>query len=388
MNDRVLFSTVYNRNNRLTKEGAAQIEVCANQNGKRKYFGTGIRIKPEIWDDKKKRVKSSAQNAVQLNKRIADLIQRLENYIVERRRTGKPATLDFLYDCMRGKDFKYFTDFVKYELETDKTKERTTVVNKTTTYKVLKEYGKDILFEEINYEFLKGFENHLIARGLATNTRKKYFQHVRTWVNVAINKDYMTLDKYPFRNKFRLKTEETQRCFLTPEEVQSVEDLKLCENARLDKIRDMFLFACYTGLRFSDATALSKDCLSTQDGNVWLEMKMRKTKGCIRIPLYLLHKNAIELLNKHARPDYGYFFDELTNQHVNRALKEIAVLAGITKRITFHTARHTCATFLLYKGVAITTVQNVLGHKKVSVTQIYAKQMDMTMVRELSKLEY
>ncbi|MDR2423877.1 MAG: site-specific integrase [Prevotellaceae bacterium] len=389
MNNRVIFSTVYNRNNRLTKKGTAQIEVCATQNGKRKYFGTGIQIKPEIWDNQRRRIKSTAQNAIQLNKQINDIVQQLENYVFERKHAEKPLTLDFLANCMQGKDFKYFTDFVKYELETDTTKERATVIHKTTTYKVLREYKSNILFEEINFDFLKGFENYLIKKGLATNTIKKYFQNIRAWVNLAINKDYMTLDKYPFRNKFRLKTEETQRCFLSPEEVQSIENLELIDkNAHLEKIRDMFLFACYTGLRFSDITALSKDCLSTQDGNLWLEMKMQKTKNTIRLPLYLLHKNTVELLNKYTRPDYKYFFDELTNQYVNRSLKEIAALAGITKKVTFHTARHTCATFLLYKGVAITTVQKVLGHKKVSVTQIYAKQMDMTMVNELSKVKY
>jgi integrase len=131
-----------------------------------------------------------------------------------------------------------------------------------------------------------------------------------------------------------------------------------------------------------------QDCLSTQDGNLWLEMKMQKTKNSIRIPLYLLHNGKpIELLNAHRRAEYKYFFDELTNQYVNRCLKEIAALAGVTKKVTFHTARHTCATFLLYKGVAITTVQKILGHKKLAVTQIYAKQMDMTMVNELSGVQ-
>ena len=86
--------------------------------------------------------------------------------------------------------------------------------------------------------------------------------------------------------------------------------------------------------------------------------------------------------------DRVYYFDDYTNQYVNRCIKEIAKITGIEKRVTFHTARHTTATFLLYKGVNITTVQKFLGHAKVQTTQIYAKVMDMTMINELSKIEY
>jgi len=83
-----------------------------------------------------------------------------------------------------------------------------------------------------------------------------------------------------------------------------------------------------------------------------------------------------------------YFFDDFTNQYTNRALKDIAAMAGITKTVTFHTARHTTATFLLYKGVPITTVQKILGHKKLQTTQIYSKVMDLTLINELQKIEY
>jgi site-specific recombinase XerD len=387
--DKVRFSTVFNRKSKLKRNGTAQIEICANLNRQRKYFATGIFVKPQEWDKKHYCVKSTAENGIQKQQQITKFANRLEGYELDCRNSGKPFTLDYLSVCLQGKNFKYFTDFVKNELDTDKTKARATITHKITTYKVLKEYKENILFEEVTFDFLTGFENHLIKRKLATNTRKKYFQNIRAWVNVAMKKDYMTLDKYPFRNKFQLKTEETQRCFLTPEETRNIENLEFTtQNAHLKKTRDMFMFSCYTGLRFSDITAVSKDCLTTQDGKLWLEMKMQKTKNTIRIPLYQLHNGKpVELLQNYYRATHDYYFDELTNQYVNRCLKEIAALAGITKKVTFHTARHTCATFLLYKGVAITTVQNILGHKKLSVTQIYAKQMDMTTLKELSKVE-
>jgi hypothetical protein len=223
MINNVIFSVVFNRNNRLTKKGTAQIEICAydSQSRKRKYFGTGIDIKPEIWNNKQKRIKATAQNAVVLNKQITDFVQRLENYAFERVRTSKPVTLDYLCDCMQGKDIKNFTDFVKYEIANDKTNAHATLVNKRTTFRVLLEFAREkyrrteILFEEINFEFLKNFENYLIMKGLSTNTRNKYFWHVRGWQNAAINKDYFELNKYAFR-KFHAPMEKTTREYLTP----------------------------------------------------------------------------------------------------------------------------------------------------------------------------
>jgi integrase len=387
--EKVIFSAVFNRKNKLNKHDKAQVEICAYLNGKRKYFPTAIYVTPKDWDKKHSRIKAIADNGVQLQKQVTDFMIKLERYEMERRNAGKPFTLEYLTDCLRGKDFKYFTDFMKYEIDNDKTNAKATNIGKTTTYNALKVFKENILFDEMNFELLKEFENHLIGKGLGTNTRNKYFRHIRAFVNLAINKEYLDLNKYPFR-KFTAKTEQTTREFLSPEDVQSIENLEFTpDNLHLEKVKDMFLFACYTGLRFSDVTAVSKDCLTTQDGNLWLSLTMQKTSQSIKLPLYLLHSGKpIRLLEKYTQPDRKYFFDELTNQYVNRALKDIATLAGVTKTVTFHTARHTTATFLLYKGVAITTVQKMLGHKKLQTTQIYSKVMDMTMINELSKIEF
>jgi integrase len=101
-----------------------------------------------------------------------------------------------------------------------------------------------------------------------------------------------------------------------------------------------------------------------------------------------LNRQIIEILNRHTQPDRKYIFDDLTNQYVNRCLKELAALAGIAKTVTFHTARHTQATFLPYKGVNITTVQKLLGHKKLQTTQIYSKVMDKTIINELQAVTF
>lgn len=217
----------------------------------------------------------------------------------------------------------------------------------------------------------------------------KYFRHIRKFVNLAINKDLFDLNKYPFR-KFKAKTESTKREYLTPEEVERLEDLTLPEDKKhLKKVVDMFLFSCYTGLRFSDLTALTPESIVTEDGKQWIVIKMQKTKEMVRIPLYLLFDGkGIDIVKQHTTDARKLIFDDFTNQYVNRCLKEIAVEAKINKPITFHTARHTQATYLLYKGASITTVQKLLGHKKLQTTQIYSKVMDMTIVSELEGISF
>jgi site-specific recombinase XerD len=120
-------------------------------------------------------------------------------------------------------------------------------------------------------------------------------------------------------------------------------------------------------------------------------MKMQKTNEPINLPVFMIHNGKpIELLKKYEStdPKKKYYFDDLTNQYVNRALKEVAALAGIDTKVTFHTARHTAATFLLNKGDAITTIQKILGHKKLQTTQIYIKVMEQTITNELKKVEW
>ncbi len=383
-----IYNVVYNRKKRLLSNGTALVQVEVYLNSKKKYFSTNIYLTPNQWDNKRRRVKNHP-NAIKLNKQITDFTTQLQSIELDRRNQNKPFTLDILSNYIKGRFTNSFTEFMANEIEDDRTSSNATKVGQRTTLKALKEFKSSILFEHLTYELLTDFERFLYNKGLHTNTVNKYFRHVRKFVNLAINKDLFDLNRYPFR-KFKAKTETTKREYLTPEELTRLETLKIPNKKKhLRKIRDMFLFSCYTGLRFSDISALSKDKIKTIDGNTWIDTKMQKTAEPIKLPLYLLFKGKpIEILNRYILPDRNYIFDEFTNQYVNRALKEISQLADINKRVTFHTARHTQATFLLYKGVNITTVQKLLGHKKLQTTQIYSKVMDKTIINELQTVKF
>jgi len=387
--EKAIFSVIYNRKSKLLTDGTALVQVRAYLNGICKYFTTNIYVTPDQWDKKHSRVKNHP-NAIRINKQIADFVSKMEETELNRRNAKKPFTLEILQECLAGKEIESFTEFMRKEIEADRTNATATKVGQTTTFNALCEFRKNILFEELGFDLLSNFESYLLDKGLAINTVHKYFRHIRKFVNLAINKDLFDLNKYPFR-KFKPKSEETTREYLSPEDVQAIERLKLRkDNAHLQKTKDMFLFSCYCGLRFSDVSALTTDQVQTIDGQIWLILKaMQKTGEPIRIPLYLLFDGKpIEILKAYIQPDRKYIFDDLTNQYVNRCLKDIATLAGIKKNVTFHTARHTQATYLLYKGVNIKTVQKLLGHKKLQTTEIYAKAMDMTVINELEAINF
>jgi integrase len=221
------------------------------------------------------------------------------------------------------------------------------------------------------------------------NTIWKYFKNMKTYVNLAINKDLMNVQQYPFR-KFKVKQGESKKVFFTPEEIDLMQDLVLTgENLKYQYIKDLFMYSVYTGLRFSDVLSMQKRELVTIGGNTWLIKKMEKTEETVRLPIYTIFKGKpLEIINKHNRFNSVFCFEQITNQYANRTLKILAALAGISKTVTFHTARHTTATYLLYKGVSLTTVQKILGHKKIATTQIYGHIMDNTIEKELIAVNF
>jgi len=386
--EKVIFSVVYNRKGKLLTDGTAVIQVRAYLNGLSKYFTTGVYLTPEQWDGKHHKVKNDP-NALRINKQISEFVSKMETIELNRRNAKKPFSLEILHECLNGKQTDSFTEFMKREIEADRNNAPSTKVNQTTTLNTLSEYRKNILFEELNFEMLCELERFFLNKGLSVNTVHKYFRHIRKFVNLAIDKDLFDLNRYPFR-KFKPKSETTTKDYLTPDQIQAVENLKFTkENAYLQAAKDIFLFSCYCGLRYSDISELKPEYIQTIDGKKWIDTTMVKTGEQIRIPLYLLFDGKpIKILESYLVHERKYIFDNHTNQYINRCLKEIATLAKIEKRLTFHTARHTNATYLLYKGVNITTVQKLLGHKKLATTQIYAKVMDMTMITELKAVKF
>lgn len=381
---KIIYNLVYNRKKSLNKKGMALVQVEAYLDRKKKYFSTKVYLKPEQWDNKKLIVKNHP-NADALNRLIYEFMAMIEKKELELWQRGKRISLELLKEALgTSEDNTSFILFFRQEVANSSLKE-STKRNHLSTLALLQQFKKDVTFSDLTFEFISSFEHFLQSNGYHTNTIAKHMKHLKRHINTAINKDYMEIQKYAFR-KYKIKTVENKHTHLSPEELEKLEKLKLTGRfARMQKTLDAFLFCCYAGMRYSDFVNLSPDNIVEIRQEIWLIYKSIKTRTEVRLPLYLLFEGkGIVILDKY-RDDLQGFFHLKDNSNVNKELIVISRLAGVAKRISFHTVRHTNATLLIYNGVNITTVQKLLGHKSVKTTQVYTNIMDITIVNDLEK---
>ena len=383
--EKIIYNLVFNRKKSLNKKGMALVQIEAYLNRKKKYFSTKVYLKPEQWDAKRRRVRNHP-NADAINRMIYEYMAEIEKKELGLWQQRKTVTLDALKEALVSvqEEEESFLAFFRKEIINSRLKE-STKQNHLSTLELLREYKKDVSFTELTFEFISSFDQYLQAKGYHVNTIAKHMKHLKRHINTAINKEYMEIQKYAFR-KYKIKSVENNHTHLSPDELNKIEKLDLGDRyTRLEKTKDAFLFCCYAGLRYSDFVNLSSENIVKIQKDTWLIYKTIKTRIEVRLPLYLLFKGkGLEILNKYQN-NLSDFFNLRDNSNVNKELFIISRLAGIHKKISFHTARHTNATLLIYNGVNITTVQKLLGHKSVKTTQVYTNVMDMTIVRDLEK---
>ena len=383
--EKISYNLVFNRKKRLNKRGMALVQVEAYLNRKKMYFSTKIYLKPEQWDAKRKMVKNHPYANV-LNRMLYENIAAIEQTELGLWQQGKSISLDLLKNSIDKplSNGRSFLTFFKEEIANSSLKESTRQ-NHLSTLELLQEFKKEVLFTDLTFEFVSSFDNYLQSKGYHLNTIAKHMKHLKRYINVAINKEYMDIQKYAFR-KYKIKSIEGSHTHLAPEELHKFENLQLTGRyTRLQKTKDAFLFCCYAGLRYSDFTNLTSANIVEFHQETWIIYKSVKTGMEVRLPLYLLFEGkGIQILQRY-KDDLNSFFKLKDNSNTNKELNILAGLAKIDKRVSFHTARHTNATLLLYNGANITTVQKLLGHKSVKTTQVYANIMDITVVRDLEK---
>lgn len=358
-----------------------QVEASLNQ--RKIYFKTNIYIKPEHWDKRTSQVIGHPQ-ANDLNSMLFEFVLHLQGIELALWKRGVPATLSLLKDAMKKNrpiniTFPIFAkEYVQHSDRRESTKE-----NLFTTITVLQEFRPGLDFKDITYTFLKDFEVYLREKGNGINTVAKHLRQLRTLVNEAINQGYIHADAYPFR-KFKIKQEKGRHEFLTPDELKKLENLEV-HDLKLRHVLDAFLFCYYVGLRFSDFCQLKQSNFIKVNGKKWLHFKSIKTGIELRLPLHLLFEGrALSILDRNCITEFASLG---SNSEVNKALSVITSMARIKKHVTYHTARHTCATLLIHQGVPITTVQKLLGHTSVKTTEIYSEILSSTILRDLKAIK-
>jgi site-specific recombinase XerD len=245
----------------------------------------------------------------------------------------------------------------------------------------------DVYLAEVNHKFITDYEFYLkTIQKLQHNSAMGNIKKLKKIIRQCVANDW--LDKDPFRS-YKITTKETHRNFLLKDELELLRTKNITVQ-RLDQVRDIFLFSCYTGLSYSDVMMLTqKDISIGIDGEQWIFTNRIKTGTASRIPLLPVAK---EILDKYAaQPQIANshrLLPKMTNQRLNSYLKEISDICEFNKELTFHCARHTFATTVtLTNGVPIETVGKMLGHKSLRTTQIYAKILDNKVSNDMKELK-
>lgn len=384
---------------RQKSNGEIPIYVRFTLNSRRVELSTGIYCLPERWDDIGQQVRGRTETAQIINNRLNKIRDDIQDHYNRLKSSGVSFDVITIKNKLLNIDeseglLKVFDYYLKNMYDKlGKSYSKETYKHYKSSRKRLAEFikkyskRKDYPIEKVDYKFLEAFDVFLKKVYLVhQNTAWNYHKHLRRVMNLAISLELIKKNPY---SKYKVHLEETNREFLTQLELSSIE-AKEINIPRLAAIRDIFVFACYTGLSYSDISKLSIDHLRIGiDKNEWIIIDRSKTNNRCRIPLLPRAKLILKRYND--TPQYrikGLLLPVLTNQKMNSYLKELADICGIRKELTMHMARHTFATTVtLSNGVPIETVSKILGHTNLKTTQIYAKILDQKISDDMSLLQ-
>jgi site-specific recombinase XerD len=393
----------YLKKQKATAKGFAPICARVTVNGKRTEISVKRSVLVSQWDAKKGLAKGSRKETVELNMFLdqfkAKIINTYQQMLLKENAIDGVAIRDKVLGS--GQSGVTLISLIEYHNQEQVSKlAHGTMKNYYTTQRYISKFlnaryrRTDFPLSELNYKFLMDFENYLRAytptdhqKPLNNNGIMKHIERLRKMVNMAITLDWLPKD--PFAS-FKKHFDKVERECLNAIELAELakKELKI---ERLQHVRDMFLFSCYTGLAYIDLSELTPDNIVIGiDGGQWLTTSRAKTDTSVRVPLLPQAREIIEMYKDDPRAkNSGTVFPVISNQKMNGYLKEIADICGITKTLTFHIARHTFATTVtLSNGVPIESVSKMLGHTSIRTTQIYAKVVESKLSEDMSKLEH
>jgi len=374
----------------------ALIYARVTVNGKKLEISLKRTIPVDRWNQNASRAIGNSAESFQINKKINETksqLFRIHDALVEE---SELVTCDLVKSRFLGTDKTNMTlvDLLEYhDSEMEKVLKYGTLKNYRTTTVYLKSYLKikyrkpDIYLKHINYRFTLGFESYLRSMdGLHNNGVMKHMERFKKVMRLAENLDW--IEKNPTK-RFKLRFDKVDMVYLSINELENLRTKEL-SNPTLRINRDIFIFACYTGLAYADVRALERNNMQIGvDGKKWIYTRRSKTNTPVRIPLLETAEEIIDRYEDHPKAiANGRLLPVYSNQKTNEYLKKLASKAKISKKLSFHAARHTFATTVtLSNGVPIETVSKLLGHTKIATTQIYARVLNKKLGEDMEILQ-
>lgn len=357
--------------------------------GKRLEQSAGKYVTEPKWNSVTSKVRGTGEEARLINEHLDSLRFKVFNAEKILFQKDIPVSIDSMREVLTGSKARarmlipIFQDhnnrlreLVGIEYAAGTLQRYITSLNHTKEFIHWKYSKDDIDILNINHQFITDYEFWLRSvRKCANNTAVKYIKNFKKIINQCLCNGWLVRD--PFVN-YKAKLRTVERIFLSEEEIQQIYQKELF-GSRLEIVRDIFIFSCFTGLAYIDVQLLTHENINLGiDGHKWIYTHRKKTETASRIPLLDIPSEIVERYSKHPQVlNSKKLLPVFSNQRINSYLKEIGAICGLSKELTFHVARHTFATTVtLTNGVPIESVSKMLGHKSIKITQHYAKILD------------
>lgn len=353
------------RTDKIRKDGTCPIYILLQRNNVTQKLSLSEFIEERYWD--KTSELAIGKGFGNLNALIKKEKQNLEDFIRQNKSLGKSLSKTDISNFWNGKSeiepeedlafSSFYESFCKRHFLTVR---ESTQVHYVTLEKKIKDFKPMLKLSEVDYAFMVDFDNYLIE---TKSGRYNMIKFLKTVLKEAVKMGVLKNESW---KGFQNVSPNAREVYLTPAEINQIEVCDLSTKKHLELTRYMFLFSCYTGMRFSDVVALKKSNYK----NGIITLKQVKTGIDLKVPVNLQAKKIICRFFSKSNEDDA-IFPEIENQTVNRYLKSIGKIAEIKKTLHFHLARHTFGTTLLNNNVNVFYISKMMGHKKLSQTYAY-----------------
>ncbi|HEY8658574.1 MAG TPA: site-specific integrase [Hanamia sp.] len=403
INERVSLLVMLEKS-RLTADNKAPIFIRLTIDGKRAEMSLGQKVDLKNWSQETGYVKGVSTESRMINNAIDTAKVKIRQLYEHLCLDDSYVSADNVKKAFQGKLEKEKTLMEVIEFVIDKVKQKVegkkrspatltkwnTAKDKVISFLKVEYQSNDLPLSKVKMSFAEDFVDYLMLKeGIGNNTSMCYLKKVRSILKTAVEREWLDKNKLSF---YQCSYIEPEKDVLTEKELLTMYQKKMPVE-RLEEVKDAYLFMCFTGFAYKDASNLTRDhIVDFFDGEEWIVKNRQKvTKAICResVPLLPIAKEIIEKYKDHTYcKTKNLLLPIHSNQKYNAYLKEVADICGINKNLTTHTARHTFATTVtLANGVPIETVSAMLGHKSIKTTQIYAKIVAEKISTDMSALK-
>lgn len=388
-----LYTYFFHNTSKIKKDGTAPVVVRVTIDSQRIQLSTGASISPDKWDADKQVAKGRSDEAIRVNLIIRSLEARITQVYNSLAMEG-PVNLDRLKALVNGSSQKKLGLLEVFEAHNKQFEEKVTAGQRSDStlqkYKTIKSHihqyinGKHVEVDNLDHVFVEDFHHFLTTeQGIKNNTTVRYIRLFGVVMRWAKKRGHLAIDVV---EHYEGKREKSPPINLSEEELQALIDLPLQDEGAI-KVRDIFVFSCFTSLAWIDIKNLTNENILEENGKLWIVTKRQKTKVTSQTPMLPQARAIYDKYEEYREiTDDGRVLNVPSNQQCNRMLKGLMAGAGVTKNITFHKGRHTFGRLMAKKGVPIAQTAKMMGHTDLRMTQLYYDITPDTLLDEMDRV--